>query len=518
MEETRTKNSVYNILSNVLVYFEKYVLTFIVRTIFIKILGATYLGVNGLLSNVLSMLSLAELGIGTAISFNLYKPLAQNDSKTISSLMTFYKKAYNIIGVIVASVGMMVFACLNFIIKDADSIPHLKIIYILFLINTVSTYYTSYKEILIIADQKYYKLTKINVVYTLLLNIFQIIVLILFRNFIVYLIVQFFIQILQKISINKKIGKLYENIDFKSEDKVSDNIIAELKKNVKAMVVHKVGDYCINGTDNIIISSFINVIEVGIYSNYTMIVNAINSIITTIYNSITASFGNLLVENNGTKEENIFRKLEFIEYLLYSTFSVIFISSLNLIIEIWIGKEYVFSENIVWLISFNFFLTGTRMAITIVRNSAGEYDKDKYIPIIQSIVNILVSIWGAKKFGIFGVILGTVISSILPCIYRPYIVYKYVFKKDFKKYLINTYLKYVSIFIATSILIVKLRINVPNIYVRLIANVCIAIILQIAINIVIFKKTEEYDYCIKILKNTCMKFIRKVQKHEEFKS
>ena len=518
MEETRTKNSLYNILSNVFVYFEKYVLTFIVRTIFIKTLGATYLGVNGLLSNVLSMLSLAELGIGTAISFNLYKPLAQKDAKTVSSLMTFYKKAYNIIGIIVALVGMIVFLFLNFIIKDAENIPHLKIIYILFLINTVSTYYTSYKEILIIADQKYYKLTKINVIYTFILNIFQIIVLIIFKNFIMYLIVQFFIQILQKLAINKKIGELYENVDFKSEEKISDNIMTEIKKNVRAMVVHKVGDYCINGTDNIIISSFINVIEVGIYSNYTMIVNAINSIIITIYNSMTASFGNLLVENNNIKAESTFRKLEFIEYILYSTFSMIFISSLNLVIELWIGKEYVFSEEVVWLISFNFFLTGTRMAITIVRNSAGEYDKDKYIPIFQSIINIVISILGAKKWGIFGVVLGTVISSVLPCIYRPYIIYKYVFKKDFKKYFVNTYLKYISVFVITSILIINIKIKISNIYMRLIVNMCITIILQIIINIVIFKKTSEFDYCVKVLKDTCIKFIRKVQKNEKCKS
>ena len=183
----RTKNSILNISTNIVITFIKTVMTFVVRTIFIKILGQTYLGVNGLLTNVLSMLSLAELGIGTAINFSLYKPLAENDKVKISKLMTFYKNSYRIIALIVSIIGIIVFFFLDVIIKDANNIQDLNIIYFLFLANTVFTYLISYKETLITADQKAYKLTKINFIFTILVNIGQIIALIITRNFIVYL-------------------------------------------------------------------------------------------------------------------------------------------------------------------------------------------------------------------------------------------------------------------------------------------------------------------------------------------
>lgn len=511
MENSRTTNSIFNALSALFTYFVKYVLAFLVRTVFIKELGATYLGVNGLLTNVLSMLSLAELGIGTAISFNLYKPLVENDNKKISSLMTFYKKAYNIIGMVVACIGTVLFFFLDVIIKDAENIPNLKIIYILYLINTVSTYYTAYKEVLITADQKSYLLTKINVFYAFLLNSLQIIVLFVFKNFIIYLIVQFFIQIMQKININMKISKLYPKVDFNSKEKVDNETLGDIKKNVKAMVVHKIGDYCINGTDNIIISSFISVIIVGIYSNYLLIITTLNNIVGMIYNSITASFGNLLVANDKSKSEKIFKKIDFFSYILYSYFGLIFISCLNPVIKVWIGDEYLLSKFTVLLISFSFFLTGTRTAITIVRNSAGQYDRDKYIPLFQSGINIIVSIVGAKFWGINGVILGTIMSSILPCIYRPYIVYTHVFKLEYSKYLKETYLKYISLFIINALVMyfITNKLFFSNIIVEFLVCGIIPVIINTISILIFFWKEEEFKYVLDMIKNIFYKIIKK---------
>ena len=494
-EKSRTKNSLYNASSNFVVYFIKTLLNFVVRTIFIKVLGELYLGVNGLLSNVLSMLSLAELGVSSAISFCLYKPLAENDYKKISATMTFFKRAYEVIGIIVFIFGVILYFFLDDIIKEYDSIPQLNIIYILYLINTVSTYYTSYKEILIIADQKAYKLTKINIIFTVLLYILQAIVLLIFKNFIIYLVVQFFVQIMQKIATNIFVSKQYKNVNFNSKEKLQKSTLDAIKKNVKAMMFHKVGDYCINGTDNIIISNMINVSTVGIYSNYNMITTLLSSIITMIYNNLTASFGNLLVKDNKDKCLEIFKKIDFIGFIMYSFCGVMFASLASRFVEIWVGEQYTLEMTTVMLIAFSFFFTGIRVASTTVRNAAGLYNEDKWVPLGQSIINIVFSVVLARYIGLDGVIIGTIISSILPNYYRIYILYKNIFKEKYIKYLFTNYIPYILYFVLVMVITYNIgnSIQISGIIGFLLVGLITLIIYVLSIFIV-FNRYSEMKY------------------------
>ncbi len=511
-ETSRTKNSIFNVSSNLVVYVIKNLLSFVARTIFIKVLGEMYLGVNGLLTNVLSMLSLAELGLSSAISFGLYKPLADKDNEKVSSLMTFFKRVYEVIGVIVLIFGIVIYFFLNKIIKEYDSIPQLNIIYILYLINTVSTYYTAYKEILITADQKAYKLTKINITFTVLLYIFQIISLLLFKNFIVYLIVQFFMQIAQKIVTNLYITKEYKEINFKSNKKIEKSTLATIKKNVKAMMFHKIGNYCINGTDNIIISTMINVSTVGIYSNYNMIITTVNEIILTIYNNITASFGNLLVEEDNKKSLEIYKKMDFLAFIIYSFFGTIFGCAISRFIQIWIGESYILEASIVMLLSFSFFFTGIRIPCSVTKNAAGLYNEDKWVPIIQSIINLVLSIALAKYIGLHGVILGTIVSGILPNFYRPYILFKNIFKENYTKYLISNYIPYIIHFIiilGISYIICSF-INISGV-IGLILCVIIAMVIYIVSILICFRKTEEFTFFKDIIRNILSKILNKIK-------
>lgn len=484
-ENSRTKNSIFNISSNIIIYLTKTLLAFLARTVFINILGETYLGVNGLLTNILSMLSLAELGIGTAISFSLYKPLAEKDEKQISALMTFYKKCYFIIGIVIAIIGIVIFFFLRFIIDEYDSIPKLNIIYLLYLINTVSTYFISYKEILITADQKAYKLTKINLLFTVLLYGFQIIILLITKDFIIYLITHFIVQLMQRIVVNRYIGTVYKNIDYNSKEKIEENSMKKIKSNVKAMFFHKIGEYCINGTDNIIISSFIDIVTVGFYSNYTMITTTVNSLIIMIYNSVTASVGNLLSKDDAKKSVAVFRKIDFIAFILYSFCGIAMYAGLNKLIEVWgIGNQYILDDITVALIVFNFFFTGTRVANGIIKTAAGINEADKFVPLVQSVINLVVSIVGAIYFGLNGIIVGTIMSSLAPNIYRPYVVYKYVFKESIKSYYIM-YIKYILSFLISMwitnkfMMIVNFSNSIIELFVLVIGAVCIHTIICI---------------------------------------
>lgn len=503
----RTKKSFLNIGSNLFIMIIKTILTFVTRTIFIYCLGEEALGLNGLFTNILSMLSLAELGVSTAINFSLYEPIAKNDNKKISKLMSFYRKTYTAIGLVIAIVGVVIIPFLKYLINDINSINDVYLIYILYLINTVSTYFISYKETLINADQKKYKLAGIEFVGLVVLNVLQMIFLILTRNFIVYLVIQFFTLFVQRIIINKYITKTYENIDFHCKEKIEKKDLQIIIKNVKAMFFHKIGDYCINSTDNLIISSFINVATVGIYSNYLTVINLLNNFILIIYNGIGASLGNLVATESNEKKEDIFKKMNFIAFCIYGVCSVCLINLFNDFIKIWIGEKYCLGFYVVLVIGINFYLTGMRVPASTMKSSAGLFDVDKYTPIIQSIINLVVSIILVKKMGLIGVLIGTFISSItIPCWQRPYLIYKYVLKRSSVRYFIE-YFKYILILIICTILSVFINsfIDLNNMYIQFVLKGIITVIIFMTIVFFVYRKSGEFKYII----NTVKKIIKR---------
>ena len=276
----RTENSIKNIIMNFLYNILNYGLRFISRIIFVKTLAEVYLGVNGLLSNVLGILSLTELGIGTAIGYSLYEPLAKKDNDKISSLMQFYKKAYHIIAIIVLLLGLVLLPVLPYLIKDTADIENLNIIYIIFLLNMVIGYLFSYKRTLITSDQKKYKIVPHIMTFDIITSISQIFVLLIFKKYIIYLLIQSVCTILENIVINKYIDKQYPYLNDKKEVKPIDKFeLKTIKDKVKALLLHKVGSYTLCSTDNLIISKLIGIVTVGIYSNYSLIMNMISSFI-----------------------------------------------------------------------------------------------------------------------------------------------------------------------------------------------------------------------------------------------
>lgn len=503
---SRTKKSILNIGSNFIIYFIKTILSFVVRTFFIKILGETYLGANGLLTNVLSMLSLAELGISTTINFSLYKPLAEKDYDKVSSLMSFYRRAYRAIGIIVAVLGMILYFFLDTIIKDPESIQNLHSIYLLYLINAVSTYFISYKETLINADQKAYRLTMINFVCTVILYLAQLAVLVIFKNFIVYLIAQFIVEFIQRVIVNRYITKQYSFINFVSDKKLDRKTLNEITTNIKALIYHKIGDYCTNSTDNIIISKYIGIDTVGYYSNYQTIIKTILTLTNMFYTGLTASLGNLVAIETAERKAEITQKLDFIGFFIYSTCTVLLFYLFNPFIELWIGKNFVLPIETVILIVINFYFTCMMLPIVTVKNSAGLYKQDRYSPIIRSIINIVLSIVLAQYIGLNGVIIGTLVSGFLPCIQRPYIVYKYLLKQSAKKYYIS-YIKYIIVILISMaiIYVIKKFIIISNLLMYLVIMAMIIVVVHLLVITIVYRKTNEYLYILDFVKKVVKK-------------
>ena len=496
----RIENSLKNFSSGLAINLVNSILTFFSRTIFIRVLGTSYLGVNGLLTNVLSMLSLAELGVGTAINFSLYKPVAEGDNEKIALLMNFYKKIYRWIGLLVFCVGLILMMFLDVIIKNPGDVKNLKLIFIIYLVNTAYSYLMSYKNTLLSANQKDYLLASANIIFNILTIVTQILVLLIAKNYIMYLLTNMLMLFIQRLYINNKITKMYPLLKEKMTEKLPKEDLKAIIKNVKAMMFHKIGDYCINGTDNIIMSAFISVSIVGLYSNYLMIITTVDGIIVMFFNSMTASLGNLIATESDEKKIEIFEVINFIGFWLFGFATICFYNLLNPFIELWIGKEFLIASSILIIVLLNYYLTGMRVPIYAVKAAAGIYDEDKYTPLIQSVVNLVLSIVLVQRWGLAGVFMGTLVSSIvLPFLQRPYIVCKYAFKTSSKRYFIK-YSQYLITIILITLLVSKIlnTFFLEGTVINFIIRMLICTVIPNIVFLLLFRKTKEFKQILNI--------------------
>lgn len=495
-QRSRTENSIINSAMSIVTQVLTVVLNFAVKTVFIKMLSDEYLGVNGLFTNIITMLSLADLGIGIAIPYSLYKPLAKKDEHKINVLMNFYKKVYTIIGIAVLLIGLSLTPFLGLIIKDIPkNVPHLSLIYILFVIHSASSYFFVYKKFLIDSDQKGYITSRIIFTFSTLLSIIQIILLVTTKNYILFLLSSIILVIIQNIYISSKANKLYPFIKNKTDEKLEKEDMEGIKKNVSSLFIYKVGTVIMNGTDNIIISKFIGLIIVGFYSNYVLIINSITTVLNQIFNAITSSIGNLVVTTNKKRSKEVYDNLNFANFWLYALFGVCIIVLINPFINIWIGKKYVMGFSIVFLLVLNFYVLGMQSVTNSFRNAYGLFWIAKYRPIIMVIINIVISVVLVQLIGIEGVLIGTLISRLVTTAWLdPYIVHKYGFEISPKSYYID-YLKYLVIFTAISIILNYFvsMVAINNIFILIL----IAILVVISVNVILvllFFKTSEFNY------------------------
>lgn len=503
----RTENSIKNSISSIVLNIISMLIGFIAQALFIRILGAEFLGLNGLFSNILTMLSIFELGIGNAIIFNLYKPIANNNIEEIKSLMNFYKKAYRIIALIIGCLGLSLLPFLTYIVGKTTVEINLQYIYILFLISTVSSYLMVYKRNLLYANQKNYIINYIHIIYLIILNISQIVILMLTKNYYIYLIIKICCQLLENIVLTCICNKMYKFLNEKNIKKLAPKIEKDIFNKVKAIFFHKIGTIIINGTDNIIISYFLGVITVGIYSNYYMVINAVSILFGQTITSITASVGNMLATESTTKKMNIFKKIRFFNFWLscFSATSILVI--IQPFIKMWVGKEYLLNFSVVIALVFNYFQKSMRNVYITFKDSGGIWEEDKFIPLIESIVNIVCSIVLLKIFGLIGVFLGTIISGlILWCYSYPKFVYKNMLGGNYKQYIKET-IGYILIFCLISILTNHIAniVSINNIYLQIFINCIICLIVSNVILWMIFKNTDNYIYLQNIVKKKVLK-------------
>lgn len=499
----RTKNSLKNICISIFSQIIVIILGFISRRIFIDSLGAEYLGVNGLLTNVLSMLSLVEGGIGASIIYNLYKPLAEDDREKITALIQLYKKLYGLLAIVVFLLSLALYPFLGLIIKEGESISYITIVYFIFVLRNIVSYLNAHKWSLINADQKGYVLARVNLIFDIITTISKLIILVTTKNYILYLLIEAGIFIIQNIYNGRIVNQRYPYIKTKEKHKVDNKTKDNLITNVKAIFMHKVGSFCVFGTDNILISAFISIKTVGLYSNYTMIIGQLSALINPILGGISASVGNLVAVESEEKNYEIFNVIYLINFWIYAICAIFLYNLLEPFIDWWIGRGFLLDRLTFLVIIINFYLSGLRTSISIFKEKAGIFKEDKYVPLIESVVNLGSSIILVRYLGLAGIFIGTTISTVtLPLWNQPRLVYKKLFKRPLKEYFIK-YIEYSLLTVLSGILTtITCNLLVKSVgFISLVLKGVICLIIPNIIFIAVFYKRDEFKYIYNIINN-----------------
>lgn len=407
---------------------------FLTRTAFIYILGNTYLGVNGLYSEILSLLSIAELGFGSAITYAMYKPVASGDTEKIVKLLAFFKTVYRMVAGVITVLGLCLLPFLGYIVKGADwlTAAELKVYFLIYLFNTVIGYFVSYRYTYLNANQENYIRTNIDTVVTNVSQIVQILAIFLTRNFLVYLLANSAVLLVSRFLIAVYLDKKYPILKRKPAVPLSKEEKAPIFHEVRGLVVHQFASVAVHSTDNILISTMTKqgIAAVGYISNYNMLMRAVLGFVTTLFNSFTSGFGNLAAVSTTDKFRKVFQEINFANFWVYGFCSIAFWILIPPFITLWIGADKVIDQTAFTLIIINCYLEGQCAAYHNTRIAKGNFNKDKVWALAQAVTNLVVSVICARLYGIVGIYIGTVVSRMVYVVFRPYSTYRFLFDES----------------------------------------------------------------------------------------
>lgn len=449
----RTQNAIRNAGFGILSKIFSLIFAFATRTIFIYQLGSTYLGVNGLFTEMLSLLSFAELGFGSAMTFSLYKPVADKDDDKVIKLLNFYKTVYKVVAIVIAVLGLSLLPFLNYIVKGADwlTASELRTYFLIFLGNNVIGYFVTYRYTYLNALQKNYIAMNVDTVVTIISYIAQIAVILFFKSFLGYLLINSTVLIISRVFIILYLNKKYPILKKKPTNPLTREEKNLIFYEVKGLAVHQIASAAVHSTDNIIISTFISVVTVGYISNYMMIINSVLGFVTILFNSVTSGFGNLVAISSTQNFRKVFKEINFANFWVYGFCCVAFWVLVPPFITLWIGADKLIDRASFTLIILNCYLQGQCTIYNNARNAKGNFNKDKWWALTQAIVNLIVSIIAVYYCGLLGVYIGTITSRMIYIIFRPYSTYELLFDESVKKYYVKL-IKYFFIFSLAAII------------------------------------------------------------------
>lgn len=525
----RTKNSLINSMAGCFSYAIIMLGSFIARNRFIDILGMEISGIESYFPRIIEGLAIVEMGLGIGIVYKLYKPIANKDWNQVSVILCFLRKAYMIIAAVVFSVGLIAVYFVVMPRQDGFSKLWLSEIFMLYVLDVVASYLYFHKRSMIIADQKNYINNNIHTAAQVFMFISQIAVLQIFGSFELYIACRIFSKLIENVIISHIFNKKYPFINLKTKTKLPNIEKKDLFKNMKALFIHKVTSYSTTVFSYVVIECLLGLTVISKYGSHMMIVLALMAVTNEIFNSISASFGNLLSTEGKQKVYSSFNVLYFFNFLIYSFILCSFVSVITPFIGLWIGSESVLGMGTIVAMAGYLYVYGIRQSIGMAKNCAGIYDPDKYIAIFGAVVTFAASLILLKPLGIAGVMIGNIVGIMaIPYWVQPYLVYNEVFRKSVKtyhlKFALYTGLTAVYSFVCYQIgawacknqvissmasvlsyVTAKMTFSKRCLLAQVIFNMFVCVLIPNLLNIVIFFKTKEFKDLWRVAKSVLRK-------------
>lgn len=483
-----------------------YLVDFLCRTVLIHTLPQEYVGVNGLLTSILGVLSLSELGFGTVLVYSMYVPFAQKDEEKLLALTEFYKKAYRIIAVLIGGLGVLLIPFLPYIVNDSSDIPGLSVFYLLYMANMICSYAFIYRQSLFHVDQRPYIINFYYNLFRIIRTLLQIVILIATHNFFLYLLVMLPFTLFTNVLLSWKAKKEYPFLNSDSHPALADEEKKNIFKNVYAMFNHRVGSTILNATDNLLISFFLGLTAVACNDSYTMILTFVRSMLSSLFAPLNASVGNYYALNTEEKTHSLFEALHFAALWLYTFCTACFFLLVNpFIAYIW-GEKFLFSFPVVLLISVNFYIVGIRQITIIFKEAMGFLYQDRYVPIVEAIANLTLSALLVKFLGVIGIFAGTFISIVSTSLWvEPYILMRYGFHRSTKVFwLKNIRYLLISVLAVAITWLCSLPFDLPPLALMGV-RIVLCLIIPNMIFLLFFSKSSEFRMLVGLLKQSIKK-------------
>lgn len=426
----RTKNVIRNIRWGIMQRAVGIVLPFIVRTILIYSLGASYAGLNGLFSSVLSVLSLAELGVSNAITYSMYKPISEGDTDHICALLNVYRRAYRIIGTVILSMGLALLPFLRYLIHGStpDAI-NIYLLFCIYLLNTVISYFLfGYKSCILSVNQRQDVISKISIFSRTLLQITQCILLLCSKNYYLYVIVIPLITVAENLLNSYWVTRLYPQ--YVPKGNIDEEEYKGLKKRVAGLLIWKLGGATRNTLDSIAVSMYLGLVTVAVYNNYWLIINVVSSALSIISSSMLASVGNKIATDTPQANYRDFHKFHFIYMWLAGWCTVCMICLYQPFMRQWMGEDLMFSNGIMLLFCYLFFMLKQGDINSVYYQAAGLWWEGRWRSVIEAVSNLSLNFLLGKFFGVTGILMATIISYNIAYLYGSKFTFTCYFKND----------------------------------------------------------------------------------------
>lgn len=498
----RTEKSIKNVFFAMILQVITTVLSFVTRTILVRTIGMDLLGLNGLFTEVISALSLAELGIGSSIAYSLYKPVAENDQYRICQLMRLYKKAYHIIAGITLFIGLALTPWINYLVKEVDiNLSYIRIVYVLFVLQLSTSYLFSYKITLLNVDQKNYIFSKVSALVKVIGTGIQIAIVILTHNYILYLVATICMSLTINLITSLYVERYYTYLK-QTVDKIDGKEMKEIFFNMKNIFIKSVSGKITGSTDNILISTLISTMLVGFYSNYNLVLNLIRTFVAQIYSGIFNSVGNMMATEDNKRCEQIFSRLNYIYFIIATIASVCVLNCMESFIIVWLGQQYLLERNVLTVCSIMIYIEIICKPLWLIMEVSGLFSLDKYASIVGSTANLIVSIILGIKLGIVGIFIGTCLTYVIQMLFKAYFLYHCRWK-------ISPFLYYkrwgLEIF-AGMLLMIMCRyicnqIVVQSAFFQFLLNAVVSVVIVVSFILVVTFRSDEFKYMAYLIKN-----------------